>query len=321
MGVLFGILSAASFSLNMIAVRRGVLLASATQGMYITIIGGVPLFAISALVTGQIFDIGQITAWAWLYLPAAGIVHFNIGRYGNYQTVRYIGANASTPFRSLTPLFAVAMSIVFLDDSITALKGFGIGLVILAPLVMVQWGGRKTPAQPPKAPAGGTTPAAAATASGGPPAANKVTYDWKKGITWAVIASLAYGTSPLLVKAGLEESGLSLLGGTISYVAASMVLIVALLLPGRYRSVQNMPRGAIKYFVIGGFSVFFAQMFRYVGLAIAPVSTITPLQQTGAVWTVLFSFIFNRQTELFGIRIYAAIFFSAIGALALVWPT
>ena len=311
MGVLFGILSAASFSLNMIAVRRGVLIASATQGMYITIIGGVPLFALSALVTGQIFDIREITSWAWLYLPAAGIVHFNIGRYGNYQTVRYIGANASTPFRSLTPLFAVAMSIVFLDDSITALKGFGIGLIILAPLVMVKWGGRK-------APAGGSMPATGATASGGPPA-NTGTYDWRKGITWAVIASLAYGTSPLLVKAGLEESGLSLLGGTISYVAASMVLILALLLPGRYRSVRDMPRGAIKYFVIGGFSVFFAQMFRYVGLAIAPVSTITPLQQTGAVWTVL-SFIFNRQTELFGARIYAAIFFSAIGALALVWP-
>ncbi|PZC48127.1 MAG: Permease of the drug/metabolite transporter (DMT) superfamily [Chloroflexi bacterium] len=317
MGVLFGILSAASFSLNMIAVRRGVLIASATQGMYITIIGGVPLFALSALVTGQIFDIREITSWAWLYLPAAGIVHFNIGRYGNYQTVRYIGANASTPFRSLTPLFAVAMSIVFLDDSITALKGFGIGLIILAPLVMVKWGGRK-------APAGGSThsstEAPAVPASGGPPVANTVIYDWKKGITWAVIASLAYGTSPLLVKAGLEESGLSLLGGTISYVAASMILILALVLPGRYRSVRNMPRGAIKYFVIGGFSVFFAQMFRYVGLAIAPVSTITPLQQTGAVWTVLFSFIFNRQTELFGARIYAAIFFSAIGALALVWP-
>jgi drug/metabolite transporter (DMT)-like permease len=319
MGVLFGILSAASFSLNMIAVRRGVLIASATQGMYITIIGGVPLFALSALVTGQLFDIREITSWAWLYLPAAGIVHFNIGRYGNYQTVRYIGANASTPFRSLTPLFAVSMSIVFLDDSITVLKGFGIGLVILAPLVMVQWGGRKTPAQPSKAPAGESMPAAGATASGGPPA-NTVTYDWKKGTLWAILASLAYGTSPLLVKAGLEESGLSLLGGTISYVAASMVLILALVLPGRYRSVRNMPRGAIKYFVIGGISVFFAQMFRYVGLAIAPVSTITPLQQTGAVWTVFFSFIFNRQTELFGARIYAAIFFSAIGALALVWP-
>ena len=46
----------------------------------------------------------------------------------------------------------------------------------------------------------------------------------------------------------------------------------------------------------------------------------TPLQQTGSVWTVVFSFIFNRNTELFGPRIYAAILFSTLGALALIWP-
>ena len=312
LGVLFGVLSAASFSLNMIAVRRGVLLASATQGMYITVIGGVPLFAISALVTGQIFDISRVTGMAWLYLPAAGIVHFNIGRYGNYQTVRYIGANASTPFRSLTPLFAVSMSILFLDDSVTLLKGFGIALVILAPLIMIQWK-RRAP-EPAPAEAG------AVAAQGTPQSAATVTYNWRKGILWAFIASLAYGTSPLLVKAGLQESGLSLLGGTISYVAASMVLILALGLPGRLAFVMGMPRGAIKYFIYGGLAVFFAQMFRYVGLAIAPVSVMTPLQQTGSVWTVVFSFIFNRNTELFGPRIYAAILFSTLGALALIWP-
>ncbi len=310
LGVLFGVLSAASFSLNMIAVRRGVLLASATQGMYITVIGGVPLFAISALVTGQIFDISRVTGMAWLYLPAAGIVHFNIGRYGNYQTVRYIGANASTPFRSLTPLFAVSMSILFLDDSVTLLKGFGIALVILAPLIMIQWK-RRAPA---------SAEAGAVAAQGAPQSAATVTYNWPKGILWAFIASLAYGTSPLLVKAGLQESGLSLLGGTISYIAAAMVLILALGLPGRLAFVMGMPRGAIKYFIYGGLAVFFAQMFRYVGLAIAPVSVMTPLQQTGSVWTVVFSFIFNRNTELFGPRIYAAILFSALGALALIWP-
>ena len=99
-----------------------------------------------------------------------------------------------------------------------------------------------------------------------------------------------------------------------------MVLILALGLPGRLAFVMGMPRGAIKYFIYGGLAVFFAQMFRYVGLAIAPVSVMTPLQQTGSVWTVLFSFIFNRNTELFGPRIYAAILFSALGALALIWP-
>ncbi len=324
LGVLFGVLSAASFSLNMIAVRRGVLLASATQGMYITVIGGVPLFAISALVTGQIFDISRVTGMAWLYLPAAGIVHFNIGRYGNYQTVRYIGANASTPFRSLTPLFAVSMSILFLDDSVTLLKGFGIALVILAPLIMIQWKRRAPAPAATSPPSGGaaTAPAEAGAdaAQGAPQSAATVTYNWRKGILWAFIASLAYGTSPLLVKAGLQESGLSLLGGTISYVAASMVLILALGLPGRLAFVMGMPRGAIKYFIYGGLAVFFAQMFRYVGLAIAPVSVMTPLQQTGSVWTVVFSFIFNRNTELFGPRIYAAILFSTLGALALIWP-
>ena len=101
LGVVFSLLSAASFGINEAMTRRGMQGASASQGLYITVTFGVPAFLLAAIVTGQFGQAaGVISPMGLVWLGAAGIVHFLGGRYCNYRSIGAIGANRSQPLRS-----------------------------------------------------------------------------------------------------------------------------------------------------------------------------------------------------------------------------
>ena len=93
LGGIFSVLSAMSFALGGAMTRRGMLQASASFGLYVTVIMGVPLFALAALASRQIFHADEITSNGYLLLAGAGILHFLIGRYCGFRAVGAIGAN------------------------------------------------------------------------------------------------------------------------------------------------------------------------------------------------------------------------------------
>ena len=143
--------------------------------------------------------------------------------------------------------------------------------------------------------------------------------NYAEGYLFALLSSTGYGISPILVRLALENRGLqaSLAGGLISYVAAALAFALILLLPGQWRHVRALDRGAAKWFAVSGVSVSFAQMLRYMALALAPVSVVTPIQRLSIMFRFYFSRIINPQHELFGGRIVAATVVSLLGALAL----
>ncbi len=109
----------------------------------------------------------------------------------------------------------------------------------------------------------------------------------------------------------------SLGGGLISYTAATLAFALILLLPGQWRHVRAIDPGAAKWFAISGVCVCFAQMLRYMALAIAPVSVVTPIQRLSLVFRIYFGRLINPEHEVFGGRIIAATVVSLAGALAL----
>ena len=137
------------------------------------------------------------------------------------------------------------------------------------------------------------------------------------GYTAGLLASLGYALSPTLVRAGLAESGASLAGGAISYMAATVALALVLLLPGRLDHVLSVDRRAAKWFTCSGGLVFLAQMFRYLALAIAPVTVVTPLMRVSLVFRILFSTVLNREHEVYDARVVVGMVVSLLGALAL----
>ncbi len=301
LGAFFAIISAATFGFNIATVRRGVLSGSVFQAIAITVPMGVPLFLVAALMAGQLGAVGQFGWPGTGYMALAGILHFVWGRYWNYRAVKEMGANLSGPVQQLSLLVALTFAVILLDEKLTVLRVIGIALVVLGPAIMTR---RAPPLR------GGARDRDSGKTKAFRP--NMVA-----GYTAALMATLGYGLSPILVRAGLADTGLSLAGGLISYVSATMAVALILLLPGRAAHILGVDRGAAKWFTISGVFVFFAQMFRYLALAIAPVTVVTPIQRLSLVFRVGLSTVLNPEHEVFDARVVIGMVVSLLGALAL----
>ncbi len=297
LGAFFSIISAATFGFNIATVRRGVLSGSVFQAIAITVPMGVPLFLVAALMAGQLGAVGQFGWPGTGYMALAGILHFVWGRYWNYRAVKEMGANLSGPVQQLSLLVALTFAVILLDEKLTVLRVIGIALVVLGPLIMTR---RAPPLR-----------------GGSREHINGFRPNMLAGYTAALMATLGYGLSPILVRAGLADTGLSLAGGLISYVSATMAVALILLLPGRAAHILGVDRGAAKWFTISGFFVFFAQMFRYLALAIAPVTVVAPIQRLSLVFRVGLSTVLNPEHEVFDARVVIGVVVSLLGMLAL----
>ena len=332
LGALFAVLSALSFGFSNISARRGVVGSSASYGLYITVILGVPLFAVAAAVTGQLLNIFDLSWTALGLLAAAGVLHFLAGRYCNYRCIDAIGANRAQPIQMTNTIYSVAVAVVVLGEELTPMMIAGIVLIMVGPLIMVE---RRRQPLPETAAAAGPTIAAGVPAaapavppeapppfalspSKGAPKPNAATSPrYAEGYTFGFLSAMAYGTSPIMIRYALEDTGLGVAGGLVAYVAASTVLLASLALPGRIHDLRGFSMSVIPLFLASGVAVFMAQLFRFAALAIAPVSVVTPLTRLSVVFTPGLGFVFNRRLESFSLRVLAGIALSALGVALL----
>jgi drug/metabolite transporter (DMT)-like permease len=310
LGGFLALCSAACFAFNNASVRRAVLSGSIVQGMAITVPIGVPLFFIAALVTGNLGAVAGFSPTSVDALSAAGIMHFVWGRYCNYRATRAMGTNLVAPVQQLNLLVTLVIAVWLLGEYLTPLKILGIALILLGPTLTV----------PHRKPAAGErevldekiTPIDAEK-----PAAFQPKY--AEGYTFALLSAAGYGVSPILVRVGLENQGLgvSLAGGLVAYIAATLLFLLVLLWPGQWRHVNTIDREAAKWFTFSGFLVFFSQMFLYMALSIAPVTVVSPINRLSILFRLYFARLLNPQHEVFGGSVIAATIISLLGAVAL----
>src|SRR5688500_15732300 len=133
LGGLLALLSAAAFAFETATARRGVLTASVTQALAITVPLGVPIFLVLALAFGGLPIIAGFSAQAIACLAAAGVLHFTWGCYCNYRATKAMGANLVAPVQQSNMLVTLALAILILGEQLTPLRVLGIGLVALGP--------------------------------------------------------------------------------------------------------------------------------------------------------------------------------------------
>lgn len=296
LGALLSLLSAATFGLNVASMRRGVITGSVLQAMSITVPAGVPLFALGCLAFGAFDDFLGMSAEAWGWFAAAGVVHFIMGRYGNYRATRVLGAAQSGPIQQVALLVSLFLAIVFLGEQLTTLKILGILLILAGPLVIVRSASRKREVR---------------TRAG-----QRLNY--AEGYFWGLVCALGFGSSPLLIKYGLDGGGIQegLAGGLASYTAATVFLVLVILLPRNIVEVRSIDLGNARWFAAAAVLVFVSQMLVYMALALASVSVVAAIQRTAIVFRVIFSWLLNREHEVLGVSVIAGVALSLLGVIA-----
>ncbi len=302
-GAVLSLVSAFSFSVNAILVRRGIASAGATasQGAFITVLLGVPFGLIAVAITGQIFNFDEISLNGYLLLALAGIVHFAFGRYCNYRAIGAVGAARAGPIQAVTVPYSVGMAIVLLDEKVTFLMLLGITLILFAPVVMIErkslsFGSKEGP-------------------EGGQFELRQV-----EGYSFAVLAAIAYGTSPLLIRSVVEDSTRTAAIGTFAaYFGASALLVATLAIPSRRELMGTINIRYMRLFGGAGLAVFLAQLLRFFALSVADVVVVNPLQRLVNVFTLLLSYAVNRSIEKINLRVVISVFISLAGSGLLVF--
>ena len=301
-GALLAFASAAFFGLNNATVRRGVLKSTVLQGMAITVPLGVPVFLAFALLMGgfQAMADWPVSSFAWMI--AAGVVHFVIGRYGNYRATQTLGSTLSTPIQQLSILIAVLLGFAFLGETLNAMNVIGIVLVVFGPMMLVRR--RK-----------------AATATG---KAKGFEPQYLPGMFWGGVCAFGYGVSPVMIALGLGEGGGlddSAAGVLVSYVAASVVVAGLVMAAGGPAYMRGLDGGSRGWFMLSALFVALSQLFRYLALAVAPVSVVTPIQRLSVVFRLIFNAIINHEHEVFDAWVVVSILLAVLGAVALAAET
>lgn len=308
LGILYTFLAAASFGLNNATVRRGVITGTVTQAVMVSMPIGLVMFAAIAALAGQLEGVARFSPHSFAFLVAAGLIHFVFGRYCNYRSIQAMGANLSAPIQQWTLLVTLVLAVAFLRESLDVLKLAGIALMVLGPAMAVgtqKARGRRAARVAPKSAGAAAAPA-------------KFQPKMAEGYVFGILSCLAYGTSPILVRAGLEGSGLALAGGVVSYGASTIfVAALLLLLPMARREVVTIDRRNVIWFLWTGVTVCISQIFLYLAMAIAPVTVVQPLMRFSTVFRTLFSWLLNREHESFDTGLLIAIFISTVGAFAL----
>jgi uncharacterized membrane protein len=307
LGAFVALLSAATFGLNNAFARRGVITGSVMQGLMITVPIGVPLMFIVALIFGQLGGLLVLPGEAWFWFAFAGVIVMVWGRYCNYRSTQAVGANLTGPFLQGDMIVSLALALVFLNEYITPLRVIGIVLIFFAPMLLFD----------------NKTKKSQSTVAAGASAAGKWQPNIAEGILFAMLAAIAYGSSNVIVRVGLNAAeaqsvtNISIVATMISYAAATITLALVVIATGQLKHSISTEAGAVKSFVVAGILVGFSHMFRYVAIAIAPVSVVAPLLRLGTVFRVIFSTLLNPGHEVFNARVVIVTVLSLIGAVCL----
>ena len=313
LGIVYGVLSAASFGFNSASARRGVLTGTAIQGVAISMPLGLALFFLCAVVFGEWQQAGFLSRRDILLFCAAGFMSLIWGRYFSMRALAAVGSNISGPAQQSQLLVSLALAMVFLGETLTPLKILGIVLIAGAPMYVLHRRSRTR-----RAGDGANITATAPDETTMPSLARiKFTPRMAEGYLCAVLAGIGIGISPVLVKAGLENTGLSLMGGLVSYSAACAMTAILLVVPSQFAQVRSIDQQSLKWFAIAGTGVSFSQLFRYLALGVAPVTIVQPLQSLSLIFRMIFGYLINRDHEAFDSDTIIGILMSFLGVIAL----
>jgi drug/metabolite transporter (DMT)-like permease len=299
-GGLLSLLSAVTFAYANASVRRGVLTGTVLQAVAISLPVALPLFVVALAIGGGFPALAGFNARTLILLVLAGIVHFALARYCNYRATKAIGANLVAPVQQYSLVITLFLAIAWLGEVLTPLRILGIVLVVLGPAFTLRADETAKPAALPE----GVTPFAP---------------QYREGYLYALLSALGFGVSPILIAMAFQTKGLAIgiAGGFVSYIAATLFVALAFLLPSERKSFRALDRESAKWFLMAGISVGISQMTRYMAIAVAPVSVVTPIQRLSLVFRIYFGAWLNPHHEVFGGRLIAGTVISLAGAIAL----
>ncbi len=290
-GLVLALFSGSFNCLSSIFVRRGMYHSGESfSPLPISNFAGTIFFGLGVLILGQT---NQLASLSWLgfgSLAAAGVLHFIIGRSLGYTGIRLLGANRANPITTSNILVSALLGIVFLGESVSIYLVLAI-LLIFGGIILISIRVDSDKQDISKG-------------------------DLTKGLLATLGGALCWGSSPALVKIGLQEVSSPIVATFISYAAAFIVASLLLTHRGNREKLRRLKRDALIPLGMSSVSVSAAHLLRYTAISFSPISLVQALAMSvNGLLVFPLSFLMNRKIEVFNLRIMGGAVIVIIGVL------
>ncbi len=294
-GPILALLAAVWLALGIIFIRRGVAHAGDSfSALVITMFAGILIYSLAVTFVSEWDKVWSISLRGLLLLGGTGFLQSVAGRFLYFTSIRLVGANKAAAIVRTNILYAVILGIIVLNESLTIPLALGIlGIITGITLVSTEKQGVNEEKQ-----AGSSRIRA-------------------KGIAAGLGAGLCWGLAVVLLKPGIAEIGSPLAGAFVSYSIATLIIASLLLRRGQRRRITQLSRSSLIPLITGGVLFSVGHLFRYTAFSNSPVSLVVPIMSTEVIFVLLFSFILNRNMEVFTWKIIVGIMATVAGVILL----
>jgi uncharacterized membrane protein len=224
----------------------------------------------------------RITTVSVVSFVAAGVVGSLLARVLEFQSIQKIGASRNSPIVAANVLFATVLAVVVLDESVSASHFAGIILVVDG-VAVLSW----------------------------ETSANDDSIlsirDAGVALSLALLAAVFIALEPIVVIVGYGEGTSVLTGFAVKAVAGLVDYAGYRWLAGDEPVVAVLDRPGLIYHVSAGLANTAGIGLYFAALAVAPVSLVMPLLQSGPLFVLILSAVFlPRHLERITPRLIAA---------------
>jgi drug/metabolite transporter (DMT)-like permease len=278
-----------AFATNNMLLRKGMHISGeSVSPVFIATLHGVVVCGFAVVFTGDISRLASVSWLGVISLAVAGILHFVVGTALNYSGIRLIGATRAAPIFSSSSIIAAVVGSVFFGEQFTLTLLLAISLV-MGGVILIGVAGEKRTAQ-----------------------SNIHSGSLVKGITAALGGAVCWGVSPAFIKIGILEVGSPLLATFISFVAAFLILAIALIHRDTRMKLHGLDKRSLVVFLVASTAMSTGMIARFYALYFSAISLVVPLINSARIVSLFpLSYAINRRIETFNFKVI-------IGALAII---
>jgi drug/metabolite transporter (DMT)-like permease len=257
---------------------------------FLQLVVALAVLLVASLATEDLGLLGDATALSIAYFSVAGVIHFSLGWTLLNMSQMRIGAARTSPLLATNPVFGAAIAALVLQELPGLLVWLGVGLVVAGAFVV---------------------------------SLERVAeVGW--GVSWAdtlpgVATALAWATSPVLIKEGLEGLPSPLLGLTLGMVVAVVAYAAALPLRPRVDGPALGSWDALTFKLLAGLMVGLSVWARWASLDYSDIAVVLALGLLSVPVVLLLSpLLMGRHLERVTLQVWGGAALVVVGGLVLV---
>jgi len=286
LGLSLAVVSAFMFGANKLAVRKSLFNMDESFASFIAILLAIPTFGIPILAYG--WGPEPLTWQVVLIFALAGILNYSVGRYFVWKSISLIGANRANVVASTQVVYAVAIAILALGQTVDLLEGGGIVLVLVG-ILFISFGEFGSSAVDSR--------------------------DRRRGILWGVAGAFLWGISQVLMQVGISLYSNATTATFLVFAASLFGILPVILLAMRYqeKSPFRMDRRSLVMIIVAGLLGNFGLYFRFAALQNTTLTIVATVNATNPLITLVLSYALIRELEFINRRTVLAILVSVAG--------